>query len=208
MQRFSDLRPVNGAGRRERQQRADRAARAAERWEREHEQRKDRRKQRASNRARRLNAERRIQSSLPLELLASALAAGVGVRQAANDLGISPQRLNNALKEPPVQEGYQRCQEIQQDCRRRLRESAPAPATSRRQVLRSAGDTLATAFQCGVSQNEAAADLGIRQSTISRALQQGRAPNAPAYLVVISDGYAAGQERIGRYRAALRQWAR
>lgn len=75
-------------------------------------------------------------------------------------------------------------------------------------MLPAAADALAAAFRCGVSQNLAAADLGIRQSSISRALQRGMADDAPDHLKAIRAGYDQGQASIEHYRGALRQAAR
>lgn len=124
----------------------------------------------------------------------SALAAGVALQPAAAGLGLAPP---SSLARALQRAGSPDAAEYMRTIRAGYDEGQGAAA-----------EALAAAFRCGVSQNQAAADLGIRQSSISRALQRGRAADAPGHLKAIRAGYDQGQARIEHYRGALRQAAR
>ena len=56
-------------------------------------------------------------------------------------------------------------------------------------------DLLARSLAAGVAPGQAAADLGVAPSTITRALQRGAVPGAAEYLSTIRRGYDDGQEQ-------------
>ena len=125
-----DARPTTGGQRRrEAGWRADDRAQAES--NREHERR--RREVKKAGRPRKVQPSRR-RAPLPLDLLASALEAGVSQRQIAQDLGISRFDLNRALERGGVpgaaehlltiRRGYDGGQERQRDCRRLLQRAS------------------------------------------------------------------------------------
>ena len=140
----------------------------------------------------------------PLALLASALSAGVSLRQAAGDLGISRFELNRALK----QETVRRAGEEAAATRRRAREllcQLTATEPPKRRLLALAAEPLASALAAGVALRQAAADLGLAPSSLTRALERAEAPDAAEYLRTIRAGYDYGQERQQQCRRRLQE---
>ena len=137
---------------------------------------------------------------MPLDLLARSLAAGVSTRQVANDLGISRFDLNRALQQETVRLARDRGEEN----RSQLRQAAAAQPP-KHQLLSTTTEQLARALAAGVAPGQAAADLGVAPSTITRALQRGAVPGAAEYLSTIRRGYDDGQEQQRECRTLLRQ---
>ena len=72
-------------------------------------------------------------------------------------------------------------------------------------LLATAAAPLARALASGVAPGQAAADLGVAPSTITRALQRGAVPGAAEYLSTIRHGYEDGQERQRDCRRLLQE---
>ena len=140
----------------------------------------------------------------PLDLLARSLAAGVTQRQVANDLGISRFDLNRALQQETVRLARDRGEENRRQLRSRLRQAAAAQPPKHK-LLSTTTEQLARALASGVAPGQAAADLGVAPSTITRALQRGAVPGAAEYLSTIRRGYDDGQEQQRECRTLLRQ---
>ena len=141
---------------------------------------------------------------MPLDLLASALEAGVSQRQIAQDLGISRFDLNRALQQETVRVALDRGEADRRELRRLLRQEAAAQPP-RHILLATAAKALARALASGVAPGQAAADLGVAPSTITRALQRGAVPDAAEYLLTIRRGYDGGQERQRDCRRLLQE---
>ena len=141
---------------------------------------------------------------MPLDLLASALEAGVSQRQIAQDLGISRFDLNRALQQETVRVALDRGEADRRELRRLLRQEAAAQPP-RHTLLATAAAPLARALASGVAPGQAAADLGVAPSTITRALQRGAVPGAAEYLSTIRHGYEDGQERQRDCRRLLQE---
>ena len=88
--------------------------------------------------------------------------------------------------------------------RRLLRQEAAAQPP-RHQLLATAAEALARALAAGVAPRQAAADLGVAPSTITRALQRGGVPGAAEHLLTIRRGYDGGQERQRDCRRLLQE---
>ena len=140
----------------------------------------------------------------PSALLASAFSAGVSLRQAAADLGITRFQLNRALKQETVRRGCEEGAENRRRGRTLLRQLA-ATEPPKRRLLALAAEPLASALAAGVGLRQAAADLGLAPSSLTRALQRAEASCAAEYLRTIRAGYDEGQERQRQCRHRLRQ---
>ena len=140
----------------------------------------------------------------PLELVARSLAAGVSTRQVANDLGISGFDLNRALQQETVRVALDRGEADRRELRSRLRQAAAAQPPPH-QLLATAAEPLARALAAGVAPGQAAADLGVAPSTITRALQRATSPAAAEYLATIRRGYDDGQEQQRECRRLLQE---
>ena len=141
---------------------------------------------------------------MPLDLLASALEAGVSQRQIAQALGISRFDLNRALQQETVRVALDRGEADRRELRRLLRQEAAAQPP-RHTLLATAAEALARALASGVAPGQAAADLGAAPSTITRALQRGGVPGAAEHLLTIRRGYDGGQERQRDCRRLLQE---
>ena len=195
-----DSRPTTGGKRRrEAGWRAEDRAQAESNWERE----RRRREVKKASRPRKVQPFRR-RAPLPLDLLARSLAAGVSTRQVANDLGISRFDLNRALQQETVRLARDRGEENRRQLRSQLRQAAAAQPP-KHQLLSTTTEQLARALAAGVAPGQAAADLGVAPSTITRALQRGAVPGAAEYLSTIRRGYDDGQEQQRECRTLLRQ---
>ena len=195
-----DARPTTGGQRRrEAGWRADDRAQAESNWERE----RRRRKVKKAGRPRKVQPFRR-RAPLPLDLLASALEAGVSQRQIAQALGISRFDLNRALQQETVRVALDRGEADRRELRRLLRQEAAAQPP-RHTLLATAAKALARALASGVAPGQAAADLGAAPSTITRALQRGGVPGAAEHLLTIRRGYDGGQERQRDCRRLLQE---
>ena len=185
-----DSRPTTGGQRRrEAGWRADDRAQAESNWERE----RRRREVKKAGRPRKVRPFRR-RAPLPLDLLASAVEAGVSQRQIAQDLGISRFDLNRALQQESVRVALDRGEADRRELRRLLRQVA-ATQPPQHKLLSTTTEALARALRIGVSPSAAAADLGVAPSTITRALERATSPDADEYLSTIRRGYDGGQER-------------
>ena len=194
-----DARPTTGGQRRrEAGWRADDRAQAES--NREHERRREVKK---AGRPRKVQPSRR-RAPLPLDLLASALEAGVSQRQIAQDLGISRFDLNRALQQETVRVALDRGEADRRELRRLLRQEAAAQPP-RHTLLATAAEALARALASGVAPGQAAADLGVAPSTITRAPQRGGVPGAAEHLLTIRRGYDGGQERQRDCRRLLQE---
>ena len=194
-----DVRPMTGGQRRrEAGWRADAGHLAAANAERERSRRKLKRERRpqAAPKPRRLPS--------PVDLLASAMAAGVSQRQVAADLDISHFALHRVLNQEKVRLAYEQGEENRRQLRSMLRHVA-ATQPPKHKLLAAAADPLARALAVGVAPAQAAADLGVAPSTITRALERAKSPTAAGYLTAIRRGYDDGQERQRQCRRLLQQ---
>ena len=191
--------PTGSKRRREAQWAAERQARVIANWERD----SSRRKLARAGTTRNAQPKRRP-ATPPLALLASALSAGVSLRQAAGDLGISRFELNRALKQETVRRAGEEAAATRRQARTLLCQLA-ATEPPRRTLLALASEPLASALAAGVALRQAAADLGLAPSSLTRALQRAGSPDAAEYLRTIRAGYDKGQERQRQCRARLRQ---
>ena len=195
-----DARPTTGGQRRrEAGWRADDRAQAES--NREHERRL--REVKKAGRPRKVQPFRR-RAPLPLDLLASALEAGVSQRQIGQDLGISRFDLNHALQHETVWLAYAAAESNRLELRTLLRQVA-ATQPPKHKLLATAAEPLARALAAGVAPGQAAADLGVAPSTITRALQRGGVPGAAEHLLTIRRGYDGGQERQRDCRRLLQE---
>ena len=195
-----DARPTTGGQRRrEAGWRADDRTQAESNWERE----RRRREVKKAGRPRKVQPFRR-RAPLPLDLLASALEAGVSQRQIAQDLGISRFDLNRVLKQEKVRLAYATAESNRLELRTLLRQVA-ATQPPKHKLLATAAEPLARALAAGVAPGQAAADLGVAPSTITRALQRGAVPGAAEHLLTIRRGYDGGQERQRDCRRLLQE---
>ena len=141
---------------------------------------------------------------MSLDSLARALAAGVTQRQVANDLGISRFDLNRALQQETVRVALDLGEADRRELRRLLRQEA-AGQPPRHKLLAPAAEALARALASGVAPGQAAADLGVAPSTITRALQRGAVPGAAEHLLSIRRDYDVGQEQQRDCRRLLQE---
>ena len=118
--------------------------------------------------------------------------------------GISRFDLNRALQQETVRLARDRGEENRRQLRSRLRQAAAAQPP-RHQLLATAAEALARALAAGVAPGQAAADLGVAPSTITRALQRGAVPGAAEHLLTIRRGYDGGQERQRDCRRLLQE---
>ena len=146
----------------------------------------------------------RPRSSPPPDLVGRALAAGVSLRQVAQDLGIARLKLDRVLKHETVRLALD-CGEADRRQLRRLLRQAAAAQPPRHKLLATAAAPLARALAAGVAPGQAAADLGVAPSTITRALQRAQSPTAADYLATIRRGYEDGQERQRQCRTLLQR---
>ena len=194
-----DARPTTGGQRRrEAGWRADDRAQAESNWERE----RRRREVKKAGWPRKVQPFRR-RAPLPLDLLASALEAGVSQRQIGQDLGISRFDLNHALQHETVRLAYAAAESNRLELRTLLRQVA-ATQPPKHKLLATAAEPLARALAAGVAPGQAAADLDVAPSTITRALQRATSP-AAEYLATIRRGYDDGQEQQRECRTLLQE---
>ena len=153
--------------------------------------------------SRRMNPTRR-RAAPPLDLLARALAAGVSIRQSAHDLDIPRFKLDHALQQQTVRLAHDESTKNRGRLRALLRQTAAARAPSHQRLV-VAAEPLAAASAAGVPLRQAAADLGVAPSTLTRVLQRARSPGAAEHLKTIRSGYDAGQERQRECRSLLQQ---
>ena len=144
----------------------------------------------------------RRRAPLPLDLLASALEAGVSQRQIAQDLGISRFDLNRVLKQEKVRLAYAAAESNRLELRTLLRQVA-ATQPPKHKLLSTTAEQLARALRIGVLPSAAAADLGVAPSTLTRALERATSPDADEYLSTIRRGYDDCQERQRECRRLL-----
>ena len=193
-----DSRPTTGGQRRRAEWAAERRALADASAER------DRSRRKLTRAGSRKVTPKPRRSAPPLDLLARALAAGVTQRQVANDLGVSRFDLNRALQKETVRLALDRGEENRRQLRSRLRQAAAAQPP-RHQLLATAAEALARALAAGVAPGQAAADLGVAPSTITRALERATSPDADQHLLTIRRGYDGGQERQRDCRRLLQE---
>ena len=146
----------------------------------------------------------RRRAPLPLDLLGSALEAGVSQRQIAQDLGISRFDLNRVLKQEKVRLAYAAAESNRLELRTLLRQVA-ATQPPKHKLLSTTAEQLARALRIGVLPSAAAADLGVAPSTLTRALERATSPDADEYLSTIRRGYDDCQERQRECRTLLLQ---
>ena len=195
-----DARPTTGGQRRrEAEWSAEDRAQAESNWERE----RRRREVKKAGLPREVQPFRR-RAPLPLDLLASALEAGVSQRQIAQDLGISRFDLNRVLKQEKVRLAYAAAESNRLELRTLLRQVA-ATQPPKHKLLSTTAEQLARALRIGVLPSAAAADLGVAPSTLTRALERATSPDADEYLSTIRRGYDDCQERQRECRTLLLQ---
>ena len=76
------------------------------------------------------------------------------------------------------------------------------------QRFHAVAEPLARALTAGVPLREAASDLGVAPSPLTRSLQRAAMPDAAEYLATIRQGYDDGQEEQRQCRLLLQQAAR
>ena len=195
-----DARPTTGGQRRrEAEWSAEDRAQAESNWERE----RRRREVKKAGWPRKVQPFRR-RAPLPLDLLASALEAGVSQRQIAQDLGISRFDLNRVLKQEKVRLAYAAAESNRLELRTLLRQVA-ATQPPKHKLLSTTAEQLARALRIGVLPSATAADLGVAPSTLTRALERATSPDADEYLSTIRRGYDDCQERQRECRTLLLQ---
>ena len=195
-----DARPTTGGKHwRQADWRAEDRAQADANWERGRRRREVKR----AGRPREVQPTR-PRSSPPPDLVGRALAAGVSLRQVAHDLGISRFDLNRVLKQEKVRHAYDAGESNRRQLRTLLRQGA-ATQPPKHKLLSAAAEQLARALAAGDPPGQAAADLGVAPSTITRALQRATSPTAAEYLSTIRRGYGDGQERQRQCRTLLRR---
>ena len=195
-----DARPTTG-GQRRREAEWSAEDRAQAESNRERERR--RREVKKAGRPRKVQPFRR-RAPLPLDLLGSALEAGVSQRQIAQDLGISRFDLNRVLKQEKVRLAYAAAESNRLELRTLLRQVA-ATQPPKHKLLSTTAEQLARALRIGVLPSAAAADLGVAPSTLTRALERATSPDADEYLSTIRRGYDDCQERQRECRTLLLQ---
>ena len=195
-----DARPTTG-GQRRREAEWSAEDRAQAESNRERERR--RREVKKAGRPRKVQPFRR-RAPLPLDLLGSALEAGVSQRQIAQDLGISRFDLNRVLKQEKVRLAYAAAESNRLELRTLLRQVA-ATQPPKHKLLSTTAERLARALRIGVLPSAAAADLGVAPSTLTRALERATSPDADEYLSTIRRGYDDCQERQRECRTLLLQ---
>lgn len=195
-----DARPTTG-GQRRREAEWSAEDRAQAESNRERERR--RREVKKAGRPREVQPFRR-RAPLPLDLLGSALEAGVSQRQIAQDLGISRFDLNRVLKQEKVRLAYAAAESNRLELRTLLRQVA-ATQPPKHKLLSTTAEQLARALRIGVLPSAAAADLGVAPSTLTRALERATSPDADEYLSTIRRGYDDCQERQRECRTLLLQ---
>ena len=175
--------------------------RAAKRQRQTDANERDRRQRQRRNRRRPQSTSR--PPALPLALLATALAWGIKPAQASKDLNITAFRLERAMR-GAAGEAYEHGEQMRLESRQALRAAAPPRQPHQRNVLEATAKPMADALAVGVSLRQAAVDVGIDVSTLSRALRRADDPAAADYLVNIRQGYETGEGRRATLRAELR----